>query len=261
MDRGPAEGSDLMRHVVAIFFDLQRGKERRQVVYSAFAFSVRGRWLLMTAGHCVSEMQKLREYGYKLLQCQLLDGLSPRAVHKQAVPFPYDSASPMNIGCTEAHDYGVLILPHNTCALLEANGVVPFDERWWEEEPADVAAFFLLGIPNALTKASTTQVELAATKARLEKLSERPEGFVETDAPMFYGRLLDNPFPSLRGFSGSPIISVSPPHRSEQARYWLHAMQVSALGDQVSGMLMPPLGRLLAEMADGKHRCAQSHVQ
>lgn len=36
-------------------------------------------------------------------------------------------------------------------------------------------------------------------------------------------------------------------------RYWLPAMQVSALGDYISAMRVAPLGRFLREVYEGKH--------
>jgi len=244
-----------MRHVVPIYFDLRKDDERRHIIFTAFLFSVYDRWLLMTAGHCITNMQKWRAYGYEVVACRLLDGLGSNAKFKDhPVPFDYDEAQPIMLGIHETWDYGVLFPSDNTRALLEANGVVPFTEQSWEPLVEHFETFRLVGIPAELTVETTPQ-ELSITMLfpRLIEEAQRPEGFEDTDAPMFYASLPpSNPLSGLEGLSGSPIIGLA--FVEGQLRYWLHAMQVSALrGKYISGMLMRPLGKFLKEVCEGKH--------
>lgn len=245
-----------MRHVVPIYFHLRKGSDERQFVHTAFAFSVAGCWLLMTAAHCIREVEQARAAGYELAKCKLLDCLGVNAKHQEPVPFDYDAANPMPICPDEAWDYGAMFLSDNTCMLLRANGVTPFDEQWWIGEPDHVDAFFLFGAPAEITTASVEGVKLGAVMARVAPLTKRPDGFCETNAPMFYGELLKNPLSSLKGMSGGPILSFKNDSAGGAGHYWLHAMQVSQVrgSKYISGIRIGPLAEFLKEVAEGKHR-------
>ena len=243
-----------MRHVVPIYFDFRKDGLSAQFVQTSFAFSVYGRWLLMTAGHCITRIQEIRANGYRLEKCRLLDCLGLKAKYNEPVPFDYDDATPEMLCKDPTWDYGIMFPAENTCRLLAANGIVPFDEKWWATEPESVDAYFLFGVPEESVTASPNHVSLGPVMARLEKLDEPPEGFCQTDAPMFYGALVESPLASLKGFSGGPILSfANVPGTQKQANYWLHAMQVSAVrGKYVSGIQMQPLGQFLKEFCEGK---------
>lgn len=253
VDVGTPEGAQLtvrlMRHVVAIYFDFEVNKERVQFAHTAFVFSVEDRWLLMTAGHCVTEIEKARAQGGVLKRCLLFDCMGEDAVWAHPVPFPYDAAYPMNIGVNENIDYGVLFPPQNTCHLLQANNVVPFDETYWDAEPAEVEDYFMLGFPAELNVYKGNLVNVKASMFRLTKHAERPEGFPETDEPFyFYGHVIEHPLNSLKGVSGGPIIALTPTDEHGTASYYLVAMQSTRIGSDIKGMLMPPLGVFIRDL-------------
>lgn len=249
------EARYFMRHVVPIYFDFRKDGESKQFVQTSFAFSVYGRWLLMTAGHCITDIGQIRALGWRLEKCRLLDCLALNARYEEPVPFDYDGAQPRMLCNNPTWDYGIMFPAENTCRLLSANGVVPFDEKWWVEEPQTADAYFLFGVPEESVTASPNHVSLGPVMARLERLDEPPEGFCQTDAPMFYGALIEYPLSRLRGCSGGPILSFAEiPEGQGRAHYWVHAMQVSALrGKYVSGVRMQPLGHFLKGFFEGKH--------
>lgn len=55
-----------MQHVVGIYCDFLVDRERPQVVYTGFLFSVEGRWMLITAGHCITYIEQIRATGGEL---------------------------------------------------------------------------------------------------------------------------------------------------------------------------------------------------
>ena len=124
-----------MRHLVPIAVDFRKDGERKQALFTAFMFSVGDRWILMTAGHSITAVERLRAAGWRLHESTLIDELGAGARYKHAVPFDYDEAEPLMLGRDPTWDYGVLFPHDNTRALLEANGVQPFTERSWESEP------------------------------------------------------------------------------------------------------------------------------
>jgi hypothetical protein len=253
-ERGTPMGVELtrriMRHVVGIYYDFTLEGERRQVVQTAFLFSVAGRWMLMTAGHCISDIRAFRDRGGILRRCRLIDCMGEGAEHVEPVPLSYDDASPLPLGIREHIDYGVLFPPDNACHLLAANNLVPFDEDAWNEEPGEARDYFLLGFPDQLNAYRGNLINVRASMMRLRRYAERPEDFPEEDPPgmFFYGRAIEQPLNSLRGFSGGPIVSMSHPDQDGTAHYYLVALQSTSMGDDVKGMLMRPLGELVREI-------------
>jgi hypothetical protein len=239
----------LLRHCVAIYYNFRINDERRQFVHTAFLLAVEGRWLLMTAGHCVREIETARAQGGVLTQCMLIDSMGEGAVHYHPVPFPYDDAYPMHIGVNERIDYGVLVPRENTCHLLAANGIEPFDEDAWDTDPGEIQDLLLVGFPAELNVLQGDRVTFTASMFRVTRYPERPEDFPEEEVDIyFYGRAIEHPLGTLRGCSGGPIVAISPPDQEGTARYHLVAMQVSTLGRDIKGMLMPPLGQLIREL-------------
>jgi hypothetical protein len=246
-----------LRHVVPIYFDLRR-KDAKPVhlIYTAFLFSVYDHWMLMTAGHGITKIAELRKAGYELANCALLDSLGTEAKYFHPVPFDYDHADPQVPASAVGWDYGVLFPTANHRELLEANGVRPLTEQWGNgEHPPEAEEYKLLGIPEQMTvETAPHRATLVPMFVRLDRVSQRPEGFCDTTAPMFYGRLPSAlPLTEIAGMSGGPIFAIA--RVNGDARYWLHAMQVSWLRGTpfVSAMLMQPFCQFLKEVIEGKH--------
>ena len=201
-----------MRHVVGIYCEFRENEVRRQVVYTGFIFSVEEQWMLITAGHCITDIEQIRAKGGELRRCMLIDSLGEGAEHLHPVPFAYDAAYPINIGRFERIDYGVMVLPENTCRLLEANNISAFDEHAWDAEPAIVLDYFLLGFPEDLNQLRGNLVNFRASMFRVARYAERPDDFPEEDpAIYFYGRVIENPVGNVRGCSGGPIVLATLP--------------------------------------------------
>jgi hypothetical protein len=206
----------------------------------------------MTAGHCVTHINAIRANGGVLTACLLVDSMGEGASYYQPIPFAYDDAHPMSIGITEEIDYGVLLPSENTCQLLSANGIVPLDEQAWDAEPSEVKDYFLLGFPEQLNAYQGNLVTVRASMFRLERHAERPEDFPEADpAIYFYGRVIENPLNNVRGCSGGPIVALTRPDREGTALYNLVALRSTAIGRDIKGMLMPPLGELVRDFLRG----------
>lgn len=204
----------------------------------------------MTAGHCITEVQRFRESGWEIQRARLMDGLNARAEHSHSVPFDYESFHPTMLGADATCDYGVLIPTRTAVLAMQANNVVPFAEGSWDyDEEHAFAVYKILGVPAELVeKRGADGRGLTAMFQRVDRLKRRPEGFSKTDAPMFYGKLRGDPRVKLHGMSGGPIIGFET--ESGRQRYWLVAMQVSAVRTKyISGMLMKPLGEFIHRRA------------
>lgn len=190
---GPRETALALRllcHVVTIYYDFHLQGKRHQFVHTAFLFSVKSRWLMVTAGHCVTEIEQIRGLGGELKECLLFDSMGEGATfHEPPLPLPYDAALPMHIGARDEFDYGVIFPSGNTCRLLAANRIRPFDEEAWDAELGEVEDYFIVGFPAELNQLQGNRVNLNASMLRLSRYQERPEDFPETDTDVFfYGR-------------------------------------------------------------------------
>jgi hypothetical protein len=247
----------LLRHVVAIYFDFRRkDAEPIQVVYTTFLFSIHDCWMLMTAGHGITKIANYRNAGYELHGCSLLDSLGTDAKHFEPIEFNYESMDPQVPSREISWDYGILFPTANHRQLLEKNGVVPLTLQWKDgEKPLQIQEYKLLGLPKQMiVKTAPNRATLVPMLVRLDSLNERPDGFCDTDAPMFYGQLPSSwPLTEMAGMSGGPIFAFAPVN--DRVRYWLHAMQVSWVRGTpyVSGMLMEPFCQFLKDAIEGKY--------
>jgi hypothetical protein len=223
------------RHFVPIQFDVRLGDQRKRVLWSAFPLSIRNRWLLMTAGHCIDEMKEWRAAGSQIERARLMDGLNASAKHLLSVPFDYDSFHPAKLGPDITHDYGILIPNDLAIRSMLSNGVVPFTEKAWDDEDHEFDFYKVLGAPAALVRAVDNDATSIGTMfASVDRLKDRPEDLPETTAPTFYGELCGDPGIKLKGMSGGPILGFFTDDNGRHFR--LVAMQVSALrGKYVAG--------------------------
>jgi len=56
----------------------------------------------------------------------------------------------------------------------------------------------------------------------------------------------------LNAYQGNPIVALTPPNSEGTALYNLVASQRPAIGRDIKGMLMPPLGELLRDLLKGQ---------
>lgn len=214
------------RHVVAVILTFQKGPEIQNLAVTAFVLSVADHWFLITAGHCIRQIEAMTEQlGYELANCQLIDSLGLAASHLESIPFVYKDSNPTCLSDDYAFDYGVMVLSPYYRQLLEANNIQALNEEVWKKQPANVDFYMLLGIPSELVKVDSEYIAIGSTLHRVEPVDEKPEGFTQVDAPLFYGRItLREGMTSIQGMSGGPIFAF---HLNEKGelRYWLTALQ------------------------------------
>ena len=110
-------------------------------------------------------------------------------------------------------------------SLLEANNIQPLNEEVWKKQPAKIDFYVLLGVPNQLTNLEIDKIEFTTTLHRIDALDNKPEGFPDTDFPLFYGNIvLGDSMTDIEGMSGGPILGFYRNERNE-LKYWLIALQ------------------------------------
>jgi hypothetical protein len=214
------------RHVVPVFFTLQKGEDIQNFVVSTFVLSVADQWFLITAGHCIRDIETLMDHdGYKITRCHLIDSLGLGATHSEPIPFVYEDAYPTCLSDDYAFDYGVIMVSPYYKQLLQANNIKAITEEAWKKQPTKIDFYWLLGIPAELVKVNSEDIEIAPSFHSVKPVDQKPEGFTEVDAPLFYGRIvLGEGISSIKGMSGGPLFAFSENERGE-LRYWLIALQ------------------------------------
>jgi hypothetical protein len=214
------------KHLVPVLFTFEKEGQSHSAVMTTFVLSITDQWFLVTAGHCIGEVEKATtDYGYRIAACYLIDSIGLDAEYQDPIPFAYEDSYPVPLSNDKDSDYGVIALSPYYRQLLEKNNVQPLSEEVWKHQPRDVDFYCLLGVPGELVRVDIGQVQIATTLHRVEPLAERPSGFSETDAPLFYGRvMLGEGVSSIGGMSGGPIFAFHQDHQGEP-RYWLVALQ------------------------------------
>ncbi|MBI5032926.1 MAG: hypothetical protein HZB51_20590 [Chloroflexi bacterium] len=215
-----------MKHMVPIFFTFVKDSDSRSAITTCFVLSVQDKWFLVTAGHCLEEIECLiTEHGYRITKCRLLDSLGTDAKHFEPIPFAYESVLTSHINDNANFDYGIIAVSSYYRQLMEENHIQPLNEDVWKLQPSIADFYTLLGVPSELVNVSNENVELVPALFHVTPLAERPDGFSETDMPLFYGSIkLGEGITSIRGMSGGPIFAFQ---QDEQGRlkYWLTALQ------------------------------------
>jgi hypothetical protein len=216
------------RHVVPIQFEFipKSGGKPHYVVITSFLVSVRGTWLLLTAGHCVDDVQQNLDAGASL-RCRLIDCAGQGAKYQVMVPFDWKGAVPSRVFKDREIDLGLVWVDDLTKRALAANNVEPLTEEAWDfDPPEDVEAYLLMGIPAELAKPSVPVTTITPVALLIEPALERPPELEETNVGRWYGHVatMQGGPSDITGMSGGPVLAVARDSGGRQ-RYWLFAMQ------------------------------------
>jgi hypothetical protein len=249
----------LSRHFVPTHIRLRKQAHVEMRMYSAFVLSIEGRWLLITAGHCIDDIVDALKDGWTIEWCRLEDSIGPAARYKTtSVPFAFESM-PLIRFVDETWDIAAIMLPNHVVRLLLANNVIAIDETGWRHEAQGPnLRYFLMGMPDDLNERGPEYIQRAAVvMLDIDPVSYRPDGCAETTAEMFYGRIRPNPAFGIVGMSGGPIFKFD---AEQLGRYWLHAVQARRIGREISGVVVPSvvpywrerIQEVVAQQNDGK---------
>lgn len=235
------------KHLVPILFTVQEDSGSRQFIVTAFVLSVKDQWFLITAGHCLRQIEEIQSGGAEIITCALIDTLGENAEYEHTIPFAYKHASPVYLSDELEFDYGIISLSGYYRQLLEANNIQPLSEQVWDKQPDSFDFFKLVGVPFELLDFTTEFVKVTTALFDIETLDEAPKEISKTSFPQFIGKIyLDKSVKDIRGTSGGPIFGFreNPPGES---RYWLVALQSRWRRDSqiVIGCPTKPLGEFL----------------
>jgi len=240
---------DLHKHVVPVLFTVQKEQDIQRFHITTFVMSISGQWFLITAGHCIQKVQEYLDSGYKIISSRLIDSLGTGAKCPNPIPFVYKESYPECLSEKYELDYGYMVLSLYYKRLLLANNVHALDEEVWKKQPAQVDCYKLLGIPSELVLVTSSNISITPSLLTVEVLKEKPDGFTEVNAPLFYGHInLGDGLESIKGMSGGPIFAFYKNKKGE-LRYWLTAIQSRWLPESSNIVACPAkrFGNILEE--------------
>ena len=229
------------KHLVPVYFTFEKDGCTYHRYFTAFLISISNKWFLITAGHCMNDIDRNLSEGYEIKKSRLIDSGGLNAKHKYPIPFEYVEVPRMHVDVAGL-DYGVIYISDFYRAQLEANNVKPLDEEVWEKQPDNPDFYMLIGMPEELTEVDGDNFKIITTLHPIEKIDQKPRDFDETDASMFYGKItLDDTCSDIGGMSGGPIFSFMKNDKGD-LRYWLHAVQSKWLRGQqyLAACMMTP---------------------
>jgi hypothetical protein len=244
--------SFLQQHFVPILATFTKdGAPTVKGIISAFVVEVRGLWFLITAGHCLTEIEKNRARGYTA-RFLLLDSESPKAKHRHGVPFPLDPDDYFSLD-VDGFDYAAIVVPDLYERMMRDNGIRPLDETVWRQQPDSPEYFGLVGIPDQFIRHNGDWTTHATTYYGIQPVdaaAAADAGLEGSSALSFYGRIsLGENATDISGVSGGPVFSFSR-ENGGQLRYWLHALQSKWIRDGESGTIAACVARPFIEHLD-----------
>jgi len=237
----------LCRHFVVLtgtYFQLDdSGKptsDELLFTYSAFAMSFDGMWFLMTAGHVIKEINKYFHHKrIKIREFNLLDWTGTDAKHDTLIPFDYENAAPSGLWDKELGvDFGYLVLSDHDKRLLQANGILAFEEKDWIKQPKDedYIAYCVLGVPQESVKKkvgiSITGKPYIGTLGTgllwLQRIEDSQDQKPTTQLQRFIAEITNlGDLQSIEGMSGGPVFGLAIDKKDGRLKYWPVAIQSS----------------------------------
>lgn len=214
----------LSRHLVPISFTFQKDSDYFHTIVTTFILSVSDRWFLITAGHCIRDINDLLAKN-ELIACRLIDSNGLEAIHNDTIPYTYSSEKFVSLSDDYGFDYGLTELSPYYINLLQENGTVPLNEEVWKKQPKNATHYRMLGVPSEFVNVMDSDIEFLISFLIVRPLTEIPDGFTPVDAPLFYGKvILDGKVNSIKGMSGGPIFAFQQDDNGE-VRYYIVAIQ------------------------------------
>jgi len=240
------------QHCAPLYINYTRGDESHHYVYSAFILSIDDEWFLITAGHCIRDIENNKKKGYLINRARLIDSGGINPAHKETIPFDYEAAHKGHLD-DDKYDYGFIHIANYYRELLKANNIVALDEEVWDKQPEEPECYFLLGAPDQFKELTEEKIKLVTTLHSVEKCESVPEEFEDTDAPTFYGKIyLDEDTSSIVGMSGGPLFSFKH-NESGELQYWLCAVQSRWIPNKklIAACLMKPFAMIVRDIMRG----------
>ena len=210
--------------------------EHKPFTFSGFVMAVRGVWCLVTAGHCIENLEKpLRAKKIRITGSYLADYFGSAPKVEEPMPFDYDGAHAFGVNDDSAGlDFALIPLREFYKMSLQANGIRAIsEENWVSQDPSACDFFALAGLPDCLVQnpdkfvphGDRMAVAVSPAMAWVNPVSLPPADMPTATFPWFIGKVGSAAdLPSIVGMSGGPIFGFKK-GEGGQLQYWVVAVQ------------------------------------
>jgi len=206
--------------------------EAKKYFASCFVVEIEQHWLLVTAGHVISEIQEATVRGAIFSDFNLHDKLAGNTF-PFSVPIPFDVKDWAVLdGDPQGADYAAAPLSNLIAQNLLVGGVRPIEESVFGTAPFDQYPHWLLsGTRNESFEVVGGRDTLKLTLIPLAP-SAAPEGMTDSgEGSKVFAKMLSRPdldavqVTDVGGMSGGPIFGLR--ENNGETRYWLLGLQSS----------------------------------
>jgi hypothetical protein len=221
----------------------------RKFFTSGFVMVLKDRWLLVTAGHVLEQINQLMrtspERSYRFILADLF------GIHASfSDPIPFEYRKPVCAGHDEDSglDFAALELNLIERSLLEKNGVMPLYERNWKEQAGvQFTGYGMVGLPYQNMDLDKPNVAIVQPVfLRVFPIAEPPDALKKHTVPMLYAEIKEAPSDlEIEGMSGCPVFGFV--EGKGDLQYYFVALQSGWLRKRrvIFAPLMSYLGSLL----------------
>jgi hypothetical protein len=246
------------RHLVALCVTFQRKGEDHThfAAYSGTLILIHSRVFLLTAGHILEDLDKVRKSAdVEITNAVLADTFGLERISDIPIPFDLKSAESFHIDNEEEGlDFGVISLSRYYVNLLAKNGVVALEEKnWINQANVSFDGYVMLGLPEEIASKYVNDAGeglVEPTMFGVRRLDPPPDDTPVTTHPRFVGQIsAETPIKSVVGMSGGPIFGF---RFGEQTQYWVVALQSTWIPSRriVYGCSLPILATLMTQWAN-----------
>ena len=185
-------------------------------------------WYFATAGHCLKDLQKLRQR--KDIECDLpffLDSIAPNSkphpdlqfnIDDRDVEFIDDDAMGIDLGLMRLNYLEVL-------AFKQSNRIPLTEDKWMAKPSNEIPSYFIAGATNEGSFVSEINgqpvVDIVTKTFRINPIDAEPT--IVPEIPWTSFKIPDNSLSDISGMSGGPIFAVQ--QDGTQVKYWVIALQ------------------------------------
>ncbi len=198
---------------------------------SAFVMELEGVWYLVTAGHVLNRIKAYVEGWRDLLhEFVIFPSFGTFTIPAGLQRFAY--RDPVFCEVRDSGlDFGAIRLTPTEQGWLQQIGVLPVEERFWNQTlPDEFDDYALLGLPTQDMELDRQgEASIQPVYIRVEPTDDLPEDYAGYTDPMHFYRIMEPTRPDLdiEGMSGCPVFAFHKPAHSDDVKTIIFAMQSS----------------------------------
>jgi hypothetical protein len=223
--------ANALRHVLLLTYRVSIGDTVTDDYASCFVVEIRGTWILVTAGHVILDLRRLKLAGASLTMFQLIDAAAgagqpayPISMDVEAWAAIDDAPTGLDLAALVINDLSVMALRAANVLPIGASAIV-------QAEFSDAHQLVLVGAP-----AERFSIGKGGGQMRMSLIpivEAQPSDDMPVAGTSILGQIVGDPqeaelrVQSVKGMSGCPVFMVQTGAPESQRRYWAVGVQSS----------------------------------